>query len=70
MLACIETLLFAAPDLAPVESLAEVARLPHIRFRDISQASPLPLVADNETVELMVNTIFHASNSEGLLQAL
>jgi len=70
VLARIETPLFAAPDLAPISSLAELATLPHVRFSGIAQVTPLQLVSDKETVELVVNTVFRANSSEGLLQAL
>lgn len=70
MLARIETPLFAAPGFASVNSLAELARQPHVRFSSIEQTAPLQLIAENETVELTVNTVFRANSSEGLLQAL
>lgn len=70
MLARIETPLVAASDFAPVNSLAELARLPHVRFSGIAQAAPLRLISENETIELVVNTVFRANSSEGLLQAL
>jgi DNA-binding transcriptional LysR family regulator len=70
MLARIVTPLFAAPSFASVNSLAELAMHPHVRFSSIAQSAPLRLIAENETVELAVNTVFRANSSEGLLQAL
>lgn len=70
VLARIETPLFAAPDFVPVNSLAALASLPHVRFSGIAPAAALRLVSENETVELMVNTVFRANSSEGLLQAI
>jgi len=70
MLAHLETPLFAAPALAPVDSLDELRKLPHVRFSGIPRAVPLRLVSESKTVELVVNTMFRANSSEGLLQAL
>lgn len=70
MLARIETPLIAAPDFPAVHSLAELALQPHVRFSGLAHNAPLRLVSASDTVELRVNTVFRASSSEGLLQAL
>lgn len=71
MLARIVTPLFAAPTFATVNTVAELAMQPHVRFSSIAQSAPLRLITENnESVELAVNTVFRANSSEGLLQAL
>ena len=70
VLARIETALFAAPDFKPVDSVSELAAHPHVRFSGIELEAPLRLVSGNETIDVKVNTVFRANNSEALLQAL
>ncbi|HKM96989.1 MAG TPA: LysR family transcriptional regulator [Buttiauxella sp.] len=70
VLARIETALFAAPGFKPVDSVSELAAHPHVRFSGIELEAPLRLVSGNETIDVKVNTVFRANNSEALLQAL
>ncbi|WP_052283354.1 LysR family transcriptional regulator [Kluyvera genomosp. 1] len=69
MLACIETALFAAPHFA-LQSVNELAALPHVRFSGIAPESPLRLVSDAENIDVKVHTVFRANTSDALLQAL
>ena len=70
VLARIETALFAAPGFKPIDSVSELAAHPHVRFSGIELEAPLRLVSGNETIDVKVNTVFRANNSEALLQAL
>ncbi len=70
VLARIEAALFAAPGFQAVHTVSEVATLPHVRFSAIPLDAPLHLIADEETVEVNVNTVFRANTSDALLQAL
>lgn len=70
VLARIETALFAAPDVKPVHSVSELAAHPHVRFSGIEPDAPLRLVCGHETIDVKVNTVFRANNSEALLQAI
>ncbi|MDX6022100.1 LysR family transcriptional regulator [Scandinavium sp. V105_16] len=70
VLARIETALFAAPDFNPVHSVDELAAHPHVRFSGIGPDAPLRLVCGDETIDVKVNTVFRANNSDALLQAL
>ncbi|SKC17335.1 DNA-binding transcriptional regulator, LysR family [Kosakonia radicincitans] len=66
----IATALYAAPEFEHIDSLDELAQKPHIRFSGIAPDAPLRLVSGDETINLMVNTVFRANTSEGLLQAI
>ena len=70
VLARIEAALFAAPGFQAVHAVSELATLPHVRFSAIPLDDPLRLIADEETVEVNVNTVFRANTSDALLQAL
>lgn len=70
VLARIEAALFAAPGFQAVHAVSELATLPHVRFSAIPLDAPLRLIADEETVEVNVNTVFRANTSDALLQAL
>lgn len=70
VLARIEAALFAAPGFQTVHAVSELATLPHVRFSAIPLDAPLRLIADEETVEVNVNTVFRANTSDALLQAL
>jgi DNA-binding transcriptional LysR family regulator len=70
VLARIEAALFAAPGFQAVHAVSELATLPHVRFSAIPLDAPLHLIADEETVEVNVNTVFRANTSDALLQAL
>lgn len=70
LLARVEAPLFASPDFPHVNTLADLAEQPHVRFSGISHAAPLCLVSGLEEVELAVNTVFRANSSEALLLAI
>ncbi|HDR2659459.1 TPA: LysR family transcriptional regulator [Enterobacter asburiae] len=70
VLARIEAALFAAPGFQAVHAVSELTTLPHVRFSGIPLDAPLRLIADEETVEVNVNTVFRANTSDALLQAL
>ena len=70
VLARIEAALFAAPGFQAVHAVSELATLPHVRFSGIPLDAPLRLMSGEETVEISVNTVFHANTSDALLQAL
>ncbi|MEH0885433.1 LysR family transcriptional regulator [Enterobacter sp. UNJFSC 003] len=70
VLARIETPLFAAPGFQSIQSVRELATLPHVRFSGIPLDAPLRLISDEETIEVKVNTVFRANTSDALLQAL
>jgi len=70
VLARIEAALFAAPGFQAVHAVSELATLPHVRFSGIPLDAPLRLISGEETVEINVNTVFHANTSDALLQAL
>jgi len=70
LLARIKTPLFAAADFIQIDSLSALVKQPHVRFSGIALDAPLWLVRGDETIKLAVTTVFRASSSEGLLQAL
>lgn len=62
--------LYAAPAFDHIHSVDELALKPHVRFSGIALDAPLRLVSGDETINLMVKTVFRANTSEGLLQAI
>ncbi|MBV8873410.1 MAG: LysR family transcriptional regulator [Metakosakonia sp.] len=62
--------LYAAPAFDHIHSVDELALKPHVRFSGIALDAPLQLVSGDETINLMVKTVFRANTSEGLLQAI
>lgn len=70
VLARIPTALYASPGFEQVDSVSDLALKPHVRFSGIAPDAPLRLVSGDETVDLVVKTVFQANTSEGLLQAI
>ena len=62
--------LYAAPAFDHIHSVDELTLKPHVRFSGIALDAPLRLVSGDETINLMVKTVFRANTSEGLLQAI
>jgi len=74
VLATVETVLVASPDWiarhGTLQTPAELAHHPHVRFSGVSPDAPLQLLSATERISVPVKSVFRANNSDALRQAL
>ncbi|KAA5974444.1 MULTISPECIES: LysR family transcriptional regulator [unclassified Pantoea] len=74
VLATVETVLVASPDWiarhGTLQTPAELAHHPHVRFSGVSPDTPLQLLSATERISVPVKSVFRANNSDALRQAL
>ncbi|MEB6223192.1 LysR family transcriptional regulator [Pantoea anthophila] len=74
VLTTVETVLVASPDWiarhGTLQTPAELAHHPHVRFSGVSPDAPLQLLSATERISVPVKSVFRANNSDALRQAL
>ncbi|UZH01185.1 LysR family transcriptional regulator (plasmid) [Pantoea anthophila] len=74
VLTTVETVLVASPDWiarhGTLQTPAELAHYPHVRFSGVSPDAPLQLLSATERISVPVKSVFRANNSDALRQAL
>lgn len=74
VLTTVETVLVASPDWiarhGTLQTPAELAHHPHVRFSGVSPDAPLQLFSATERISVPVKSVFRANNSDALRQAL
>jgi len=74
VLTTVETVLVASPDWiarhGTLQTPAELAHHPHVRFSGVSPDAPLQLLSATERISVPAKSVFRANNSDALRQAL